>query len=318
MDVIVTKDLCKTYHVGFRRKKVEAVKGLSLKVQQGEVFGFIGPNGAGKTTAIKMLMGLNRPSSGTATIFGEDCRSVKHKGRIGFLPERPYFYQYLTAWEFMDFYGRLFGLSSELRKERARTLLERVDMLHKADVPLRKFSKGMLQRVGMAQALIGDPELIILDEPMSGLDPLGRMLIRDIILDLKAEGRTLLFCSHILSDVQMICDRVAFLKNGSLVSIGTLGDLTGGQAPQIEVTVLAAPESISEPIRALATRLVAHQGRTLMVVDNQDQQITLMNALLKAQVPIESVVPHQPSLEEVFLENLQGDKPERVKGGVAS
>lgn len=225
--VITTEGLTKEFRVGFRMKRVLALDGLNLKVEEGEIFGYIGPNGAGKTTTLKIMMGLIYPTSGNVQIFGRDVKDVNIKMDIGFLPEAPYFYDYLTAREFLDFYGQLFDLGKNERKRRNEELLDMVDLRLAKDTQLRKFSRGMLQRIGIAQALINDPKLVILDEPMSGLDPVGRTKIRDVILRLKDEGKTVFFSSHILSDVEMICDRVGILVNGRLKEVGKLEELLG-------------------------------------------------------------------------------------------
>ena len=225
--VITTEGLTKEFRVGFRMKRVLALDGLNLRVEEGEIFGYIGPNGAGKTTTLKIMMGLIYPTSGNVQIFGRDIKDINIKMDIGFLPEAPYFYDYLTAREFLDFYSQLFGLAKKERERRIEGLLDMVDLRLVKDTQLRKFSRGMLQRIGIAQALINDPKLVILDEPMSALDPVGRTKIRDVILRLKDEGKTVFFSSHILSDVEMICDQVGLLVNGKLKEIGKLEELLG-------------------------------------------------------------------------------------------
>lgn len=225
--VIETEGLSKEFRVGFAMKRVLALDDLNLKVEEGEIFGYIGPNGAGKTTTLKIMMGLIYPTSGNVQIFGRDIKNINIKMDIGFLPEAPYFYDYLTTGEFLDFYGQLFGLGKKERRRRIEELLDMVDLRWVKDTQLRKFSRGMLQRIGIAQALINDPRLVILDEPMSGLDPVGRTKIRDVILRLKDEGKTVFFSSHILSDVEMICDRVGILVNGRLKEVGKLEELLG-------------------------------------------------------------------------------------------
>ncbi|MFA4910262.1 MAG: ABC transporter ATP-binding protein [Desulfobacteria bacterium] len=225
--VITTEGLTKEFRVGFRMKRVLALDNLNLKVEEGEIFGYIGPNGAGKTTTLKIIMGLIYPTSGNVQIFGRDIKDINIKMDIGFLPEAPYFYDYLTAREFLDFYSQLFGLGKKERERRIEELLDMVDLRLVKDTQLRKFSRGMLQRIGIAQALINDPKLVVLDEPMSALDPVGRTKIRDVILRLKDEGKTVFFSSHILSDVEMICDRVGLLVNGKLKEIGKLEELLG-------------------------------------------------------------------------------------------
>jgi ABC-2 type transport system ATP-binding protein len=220
-----TEQLGKVYRVGFLMRRVEALRGLDLEVRQGEAFGFIGPNGAGKTTAIKILMGLHRQTSGSAWLFDEPVSNVKARTRVGYLPERPYFYEHLSAREVLHFYGQLFEMDVADRARRVEMLLERVQLTRFADVTLSKYSKGMLQRVGLCQALLHDPDLIVLDEPMSGLDPVGRALVRDLILEQREAGKTVFFSSHILSDVEAICDRVAILVGGELRESGAIQDV---------------------------------------------------------------------------------------------
>ena len=217
--VVEIDNLVKDYDVGFwRKRKVRALDGLCLTVNQGEIFGFLGANGAGKTTTLKLLMRLIFPTHGTARILDHDIADVSMHSLIGYLPENPYFYDYLTALEFLNFCGQIFGLSKVDRNNRSKQLLSRVKLDEtKWNTQLRKFSKGMLQRVGLAQALVNDPEVIFLDEPMSGLDPIGRREVRDLIAVLRAEGKTVFMCSHILSDIEVLCDRVAILRCGRLV-----------------------------------------------------------------------------------------------------
>ena len=219
---IHTEGLRKVYRTGFLRREFVAVHGLDLTVNRGEVFGLIGPNGAGKTTTLKMLMGLNAPTSGQGWILDKPLGSLEALAQVGFLPERPYFYDYLTATEFLHFYGQLHGMTKSQRTHKIDELLPLVHMERARNTQLRKFSKGMLQRVGIAQALMNDPSLVVLDEPSSGLDPMGRMLIRDIVRGLKRNGTTVLFCSHVLSDVEEVSDRVGILIGGRLQQVGTV------------------------------------------------------------------------------------------------
>ena len=220
--IVEIENLTKDYEVGFlRKRKVRALDGLSLTVNQGEIFGFLGANGAGKTTTLKLLMRLIFPTAGSARILDRDIADVSMHSRIGYLPENPYFYDYLSALEFLTFCGQIFGFSKSDSNNRAKDLLRRVSLDEsKWNTQLRKFSKGMLQRVGLAQALVNDPEVVFLDEPMSGLDPIGRREVRDLIAALRQEGKTVFMCSHILSDIEVLCDRVASLGlwQGSVAS----------------------------------------------------------------------------------------------------
>jgi len=238
--VIELSGIRKAFHGHLGIGRTLAVDGLELSVQPGEIFGLLGPNGAGKTTTLKMLLGLLRPDAGTVRLFGRPPQDVAARARLGFLPENPYFYDYLTAAEFLDFYGRLHGLSAGDRKRRVASAIERVGLAGREGTPLRKFSKGMTQRLGLAQAIQHDPELVILDEPMSGLDPIGRREVRDLILAQRAAGKTVFFSSHILQDAEMLCDRVAIVFKGKLRAVGKLDDLVSRAARWIEVSVRGA------------------------------------------------------------------------------
>jgi ABC-2 type transport system ATP-binding protein len=241
-----TENLGKVYRVGFFMRRVEALKNLNLEVKPGEAFGFIGPNGAGKTTAIKILMGLHRQTSGSAHLFGESVDNVNARRRVGYLPERPYFYVHLSAREVLHFYGQLFEMDPKVRTRRIEMLLERVQLTRFADVTLSKYSKGMLQRVGLCQSLLHDPDLIVLDEPMSGLDPVGRALVRDLIIEQRESGKTVFFSSHILSDVEAICDRVAILVGGELRESGSIEDVVRDRESLEAVLVGEMTKSVDE------------------------------------------------------------------------
>jgi ABC-2 type transport system ATP-binding protein len=230
-------ELTKTYRTPFTRRKVEALRGVTFSVERGHIFGFVGPNGAGKTTTIRTLMGLIRPTGGSATLLGHKLPSHDARHKIGFLPESPYFYDYLDVGELCDLAGRLFGLSPQIRKKRADELIERLGLGHVRGHSLKKFSKGMLQRAGLAQALMNDPELVVLDEPMSGLDPIGRKEVRDLILELRDQGKTVFFSTHILSDVEAITDRVAIIARGQLQAHGTPAELVSRSLLGVDIIV---------------------------------------------------------------------------------
>ena len=230
LPVIETTNLCKVYRTGFwMNQKIESLKNCNLTVYQGETFGLLGQNGAGKTTLLKTLLGIVRPTTGSGILLGQPIGDRSVKDKIGYLPENPYFYDYLTAWEFLEFVAGLFEISKSIQIQRISQLLDLVGLSKSTAIrkQLRQYSKGMLQRVGMAQALINDPELVFLDEPMSGLDPMGRYQIREIIVSLKKQGKTIFFNSHVLSDVEKICDRIAILGKGELICIGTLDEILG-------------------------------------------------------------------------------------------
>jgi ABC-2 type transport system ATP-binding protein len=225
--ILEVQDLFKTFRTGFFRRRVDAVRGVSFEVGGGEIFGLLGPNGAGKTTTLKVMMGLVAPTSGSIRIFGRPCSEPRARKDVGFLPENPYFHEYLTPRELLEFYGRLVGLETKELQRRRDELIEQVGLAEAANRPLRKFSKGMLQRIGLAQALIGDPKLLVLDEPMSGLDPIGRKFVADLIAERNRRGVAILFSSHILSDVERLCHRVVILNRGVVAAQGSLADLVG-------------------------------------------------------------------------------------------
>lgn len=306
--IIQISHLHKEFRTGFFRRLKRAVNDLSLTVNEGEIFGFLGPNGAGKTTTIKMMMGLIFPTMGHVELFGLPASHIKAKSRLGFLPENPHFYEYLTGFEFLDFYGRLFGLSGRIRPARVERLLEQVGMTHARDIPLRKYSKGMLQRIGIAQALINDPDLVVLDEPMSGLDPLGRKDVRDIIFRLKEQGKTVFFSSHILQDVEMICDRVAILTNGRLRRLGTLVELLDEQSERETELAVSGLSSIAlEQLTNMASRVVV-PGVRLTIVLPQTRLEEALQLVMREQGKVESVVPLKGTLEELFVQEVRQHK----------
>src|SRR3989441_5885089 len=240
MAAIEILGLEKTYTVGFWRKKPKrALRPLHLKVEEGEIFGFLGPNGAGKTTTLKLLMGLVFPTAGSARILGMEVNDPRMKAQIGFLPEQPYFYDYLTAKELLEYYAQLSGVPAKERSKRVEAMLARVGLSEAACVQLRKFSKGMLQRVGLAQAILHSPEMVFLDEPMSGLDPMGRREVRDLIQELQQEGKTVFFSTHILSDAEALCDRVAVIHKGELRAVGAVANLTSQVQGKVEIIFAA-------------------------------------------------------------------------------
>jgi ABC-2 type transport system ATP-binding protein len=303
-DVVLRADgLAKTFRLDFFRKQVEAVREVSFDVHRGEVVGFLGPNGAGKTTTLKMLMGLVKPTRGRAEVLGRPVPHFESQKRLGYLPESPYFYEYLTAAEFLDLVGALFDLPAAERRRRADRLIARVGLEQGRGRPLRKFSKGMLQRVGIAQALMGEPELVVLDEPMTGLDPLGRKEIRDLILELKHEGRTVFFSTHILPDVEMTCDRVAMIFAGRLRSVGPLSSLLSARLLSTEV-VLGAGAGGLPVLPAGARQRQSPDGVAVELVEGADVDAFLA-AALAAGARVLSVSPRKESLEDIFVREAQ-------------
>lgn len=304
--VVQTENLTKDYEVGFfRKRKVRALDSLSVEVKQGEIFGFLGANGAGKTTTLKILMTLVFPTSGTAKILGSDISDVQMHHRIGYLPENPYFYDYLSPIEFLDFCGQIFSIPKAERLRRAKDLLRRVHLDEtRWNTQLRKFSKGMLQRVGLAQSLINDPEIVFLDEPMSGLDPIGRREVRDLIASLRDEGKTVFMCSHILSDIEVLCDRVAILKKGRLAHVGYLDELRQreGQADTIEIVVTGvAAEALKAQLPGDSYKIVSSPAGLKVEVAKDTEVDIVIAALRKLGGKLVAVQPLRQSLEELFL-----------------
>src|SRR6202007_1778456 len=303
---IVIEGLTKDYPVGFWRKRMRrSLDQLSLQVEEGEVFGFLGPNGAGKTTTLKLLMGLIFPTAGTASIRGRSIDDVAMHTDIGYLPEQPYFYDYLTARELLDYYARFSGYGRAERVQRAGKFLELVGLTPAADVQLRKFSKGMLQRAGIAQAILHDPKVIFLDEPMSGLDPIGRREVRDIILDLRKQGRTVFFSTHILSDAEMLCDRVAVLVDGKLQGVGAPGEIVSMDVSAMEILFELKEGRVLPQDLALATKKTGAHYRAEVP---EAQLYATLEKLRGCDARILSVQPVRPSLEEYFLRMVDREK----------
>ena len=303
---IEIEGLTKDYATGFWRKRPRrALGGLTLAVNEGEVFGFLGPNGAGKTTTQKLLMGLIFPTSGTARILGASVGDVRMHRRIGYLPEQPYFYDYLTGRELLDYFARFFGYGPAERRERVGRFLEKMGLGASADVQLRKFSKGMLQRIGIAQAILHDPQVIFLDEPMSGLDPIGRREVREIIEELKRQGRTVVFSTHILSDAEMLCDRVAVLVNGKLQGVGSPQEILSIEVQGMEV-IFDLP-----PGRALSASLAdraAPLGSRYRVEVSEEELYGLVGELQRYEARIHSVTQLKPTLEDYFFQLVGKEK----------
>ena len=304
MTVIELDNLTKDYETGFwRKRKTRALDSLSLTVASGQIFGFLGANGAGKTTTLKLLMRLIYPTAGTARILNRDIGDVAMHARIGYLPENPYFYDYLTAREFLNYCGELFGLDRDTRERRTKELLTLVNLETKGwDRQLRKFSKGMLQRVGLAQALVNDPEIVFLDEPMSGLDPVGRREVRDLIASLRTQGKTVFMCSHILSDIEVLCDSVAILKHGRLAHSGSLAELRAGEANTVEVIATGADAEVLKQIVGQGAIVATTASGVRIEVADETQVDEVLAALRSVKGKLVSVQPVRQSLEELFLD----------------
>ena len=299
--LIVVDALRKEFRQGFFMRKVLAVKSVSFQVDRGDIFGFLGPNGAGKTTTIKMLTGLIRPTAGSARIFGDPIPSPRARARIGFLPENPYVYPYLTPTEFVEHCARLSGLSRRSARERARQVLAQVGLAEAADRAVRRLSKGMLQRAGLAAALVADPELLILDEPMSGLDPVGRKEVRDLILEERSKGRTILFSTHILSDVETLCDRVTILRKGEVVVSGRLGELLKREVRRTDVTLLDAPAAFLEKLAAAGHSVRPLGARAIVEIEGEARVPDVLRAALAEDVRVGEVTPRHETLEDLFV-----------------
>jgi len=297
--------LTKEFRLGLGRQRVVALDHLDLEVEPGEIFGFLGHNGAGKTTTIKLLLGLLDPTAGRAWILDRPIQDVAVKQHVGFLPESPYFYEYLTAAEFLTFYGQLFGLSRQALAKKIDDLLTMVSLADALHLPLRKFSKGMLQRIGLAQALINDPQVVILDEPMSGLDPIGRRDVRDIILRLKDEGKTIFFSTHILPDVEMICDRVGILVKGQLRAVGAVHELVGAAAvTSVEILVERLAEAGAREVEQLGGTVVRRGNQVLIKLDDEHKTDQVVDLIRRHAGRLVSLVPHKRSLEDLFLKEV--------------
>jgi len=305
---IETDQLTKDFAVGFWRKRpYRAVDRLSLDVQAGEVFGFLGPNGAGKTTTLKLLMQLLYPTSGHARILGRPAGDLDVRRRIGYLPENPYFYDYLTAEELLEYFAGLFGLSGAERRTRAASLLDDVGLGAERRLQLRKFSKGMVQRVGIAQALINRPEVVFLDEPMSGLDPLGRRDIRALVLRLREQGTTVFFSSHILSDAEALCSRVAILAGGRLAASGRLSDLVAYEVRGWELVVTGLTAPALEALRPRTVRVTALDDvRSVIELPKESPTAAIVGELAAAGAGIVSLNPLHTTLEDLFVRQVAG------------
>jgi ABC-2 type transport system ATP-binding protein len=303
MAAIEILGLEKIYTVGFWRKKPKhALRPLNLMVQEGEIFGFLGPNGAGKTTTLKLLMGLIFPTTGSARILGMEVDDPRMKAHIGFLPEQPYFYDYLTARELLDYYGQLSGVDPKQRSHKVDEILQRVGLPDAGGVQLRKFSKGMLQRVGIAQAILHDPKVVFFDEPMSGLDPMGRREVRDLMEQLKHEGKTVFFSTHILSDAEALCDRVAIINKGELQGVGAVADLTSSVHGKVELVWQGT--LVPASLRALGAECHV-TGDTVRAVLSETNQDSAIEALRRERLRLVSVTPVRTSLEDYFMQKLQ-------------
>jgi len=307
---IYVEGLEKLFRIGFSRKKVHAVKGISFEVAEGEIFGFLGPNGAGKTTTIKMLTGLIAPTRGVATVFGQTLGSLAAKQAIGFLPENPYIYPFLTPLEFVEMCGQLSGLRGKVLRARSRQVLERTGVWYAADRPARRLSKGMLQRTALAAALVADPRMLILDEPMSGLDPVGRKEVKDLIIDERAQGRTIFFSTHILGDVETLCDRVTIMRRGEIVVRGKLDELLRKDTQRAGLVFAGADDGFARYCQDHGFSTDTTGGRLRVEVTGRSHVADLLNQALSRGADVEQVVYFHETLEDLFVREAIEKQPE--------
>lgn len=311
MTAISVEELQKTYRSGFIPRRRVALRGIGLEVANGEIFGFLGPNGAGKTTTIKAVIGLIRPTGGRVRILGHPAGSVAANRHIGYLPENPYFHQYLKAAEFLRFCADLCDVPRGVLAGRIAELLRLVGLERDAGLPIRKFSKGMVQRLGLAQALINDPDILVLDEPLSGLDPIGRKEFRDIILDMRGRGKTVFFSSHILQDAEMICDRAAILVGGIIRRCGKLDELRSGEISGFEISLTGCDAGSA----AAFGEVVTTQDRMILIrVPDAARLEDAIGRIRSAGGTIASIVPTRRTLEEVFMVEVNAGRSERAGG----
>jgi len=303
MAAIEILDLEKNYLVGFWRKRAKvALRPLRLTIEPGEVFGFLGPNGAGKTTTLKLLMGLVFPTAGSAKLLGMEIDDPRVKSQIGFLPEQPYFYDHLSPRELLNYYGRLSGVPAKVCSSRVEQMLARVGLSDSAGVQLRKFSKGMLQRVGLAQAILHDPKLVFLDEPMSGLDPMGRREVRDLIQQLRSEGKTVFFSTHILSDAEALCDRVGIIHQGELRGVGAVAELLSQTKGKVELIFVATAVPPAFSHLGAEARVSGDMVNAVLPQEHQDAALDLLR---RERLKLVSLTPVRSSLEEYYIQKLR-------------
>jgi len=313
-DIVKVENIVKDFRPGFGLVRKRVLHGISFSVQQGEIFGFVGPNGAGKTTTLKILMGLIHAQGGSASILGHDISENEYRKHVGFLPENPYFYDFLTGTEFLNFYARVSGVPAQERPARVASLLEQVGLAHAGDARLRTYSKGMLQRVGIAQAVVHDPDIVFLDEPMSGLDPIGRKEIRDLILRLNGEGKTIFMNTHILSDVEMLCHRVAILVNGKIRYAGSSEEFLASEERSADVVLARLPADAVLMIEERFNLSMRGRGDHVEMRIPEKEVKDLLRLALDTDSEIVSVTPHRVSLESIFLTAVnEGSRQDQAK-----
>lgn len=310
--VIITENLTKDYRTGFRLQKIRAIENLNLEVEAREIFGFLGPNGAGKTTTIKILVGLSEPTSGKVLVMGKPSTDVDSKKQIGFLPESPYFYEYLNAQEYLRLCAQVSGVERERIGPQIEKMLNMVRLERFTKLPIKGYSRGMLQRLGIAQALIHNPELVILDEPMGGLDPIGRREFRDIILNLKTQGKTIFFSSHILADVEMICDRVGIILNGKLINIGRLEEMLGSEIENFEIVVKGLDRKMVKVVERMSDSVIAGDDKVLIEVKNEEEVERIMAIIREVGAKLLSLQPRRKTLEDHFITQIEKERLKQI------
>ncbi len=311
-DIVLVEDIVKDFRPGFGLRRKRVLHGISFRVREREIFGFVGPNGAGKTTTLKVLMGLIHATSGRTSILGNAVNETAFRRQIGYLPENPYFYDYLTGREILDFYAKLSGVERNLRASRVDELLGLVGLSQAADARLRTYSKGMLQRVGIAQALVHDPQVVFLDEPMSGLDPIGRKDVRDLILRLRTQGKTVFMNTHILSDVEMVCDRVAIIAAGRIRYEGAIDEFLVAGEPEADLVLAGLPaETAVELEERFGAKLRGHGEQIELRVAEKDAS-PAMRLALNAGARVVSSIPHRVSLESIFMTAVNESQDEEA------
>ena len=307
-NIISIDNIIKIYKIQFPFKKIEAVRGISFSVQKNQVFGLLGPNGAGKSTILKMMMGIIEPTYGRIEILNRSIKSREIRKKIGFLPENPSFYPFLTAYETLDFISGLFNIPKESKEDRIKTLIGLVGLKDAMDNPVGSFSKGMIQRLGMAQTLINDPQIIILDEPMSGLDPIGRKEMKDIILMMKRRGKTIVFSSHILPDIEMLTDKVCVINKGKVVGIGYIQDIIKSEFKEIDIEILSNTkiDNLLEHYKEECKYFSTQENKIFITITNREMAEIIVNIVRENDGRVLSYIPRENKLEDYFM-NLMKD-----------
>ena len=308
MDILSVENIRKSFRSDFARKKSEVLHGISLRATEGEILGFLGPNGAGKTTTIKIILGLIRPDSGTVRIIGREISDRNIKRVIGYMPEKAYFYNHLSLREFLEFCGRMSGMDEGVMQKRITELIDLAGLAGNGNRKLKEFSKGMTQRAGMIQAIMHNPDLLILDEPFSGLDPLGRKLIRDILLKLKDEGKTIFFSSHILPDMETLCDRTAIIKEGRVVRELGIGELIKFGEGKVEVRVRECSDEDIEKISDYIEEIKRNREESIISVKKQEYTRTVLTGILDCGAQVISVDTKHPTLEDIFMGEIKAEE----------